>query len=928
MSAEQYALVLIPKFAGAISVAFSGLIIYAVSRKIRLNKSTVYDRLIMGMSFSDLLSSFWMSMSSWPIPKSSGVLWAVGNQTTCNLQGFFTHGTVASPIYNASLSFYHLLVVRYKWKNHGLKKYEWCFHFLPIAWSVSTAIAGIPLELYNNANLWCFIASTPDGERGQNASFFRMLFFYGPLYLMILIVTINTVVVVCYVQKITTQAIYHSNSTASSNAQSDDDESSYDESSEEEEEERIISIPNPDGSLETGGTDAEQYYTSRSRRGRKSQTSTSTARTARLSRQVEIRDNRYAKWRRRVALQNLRYAVAFYWTWVPISAVRMLQILNIQVPFWLIVVASSTCPMQGLANVLVYFYPAFMKLQKTSKETGSPLNLWKWINAGMQAPDVGNSEGQHHQVGAQEEIAKQKAATLCTIEHGTADKATTPPATEEQERTLHSSPATRLKKHEANVSRESALKRPSSERRFHGHNVFHHGMSSITISGVLTEAIEMLESQAEEGSDQYPKAPPLFRPNRGLPSTSSITLSELEPIEEKRVPSTAPVTLGGLEREKVDVAHSGLPSTPMRYPSEASGTEHVDGGSWQADSYKAKEDGRPIFGRKVSFKEDQSAENKSQQSVDQSPKLPDRNASKTKIDNVTANETSIPLTGILKTRNPQAALDCIPDQPRRIVSHDTPHISDDDSNANGGRRFFGILPSRASIKRQTSNATSDSTPTPPERPVSGVDVSFEENINSEKNTPVRRFPKPLSSAKQRQLSIDSDCAPKLPLRPESNVSLVEGEGGDNVHQDPASLLHKPSLKSVDLQPSNKETDSTSRPAYSASQVEESEDHVRSFKKFPKPLDSMKRRQTSFDSDCAPVLPRRPPSDFSHVEEHDEDFNGGTYSDASFRSPLVVDRSANSHTTPTFVGKNDSNPIFPERPISSASDVMTERDENW
>jgi hypothetical protein len=308
MSAKEYTMVLLPKFAGAISVTFSSLIIYAVINKIRLRKSTVYDRLIMGMSFSDLVSSFWFLMSSWPIPKSSGVLWAVGNQTTCNLQGFFTHGTVASPIYNASLSFYHLLVVQYKWKNQKLKKYEWCFHFLPIAWSVSTAIAGIPLKLYNNANLWCFIAATPDGERGQNANFFRVLFFYGPLYLMIIIVTVNTLLVVCYVKKITTQAIRHSNN-GTLHTQNDDEEGSSDDSSDGDED-SFLTVSNAVGSMVSGSADEIS-------RSSKSQTSTST--TTGLRRQEEIRDNRYSKWRRKVAIQNLRYGIAFYWTWVPIS---------------------------------------------------------------------------------------------------------------------------------------------------------------------------------------------------------------------------------------------------------------------------------------------------------------------------------------------------------------------------------------------------------------------------------------------------------------------------------------------------------------------------------------------------------------------------------------------------------------------------------
>ena len=315
-------------------MTFSGMLIYSITRKIRRKRSSVYDRLLMGMSISDMLSSFWMSMSTWPIPESTGVLWAAGNQTTCNLQGFFTHGTIASPMYNASLSFYHLFVVRYKWKNQRLQKYEWCFHFLPIVWSLSTAVAGIPLELYNNANLWCFIASTPDGSRGQNADFFRMLFFYGPLFLMIIIITVNMFLVVCHVRAVTTLAIRHSTSVTTSNSRNSPNNNENGDPSgssdwDDDYDEDVDESNFLNGSTNNSATNNASSLTPQSNANNSFLEASERTWLQVLRGDIESsaaisRDNRYAKWRRKVAIQNIRYAIAFYWTWIPISVSRII----------------------------------------------------------------------------------------------------------------------------------------------------------------------------------------------------------------------------------------------------------------------------------------------------------------------------------------------------------------------------------------------------------------------------------------------------------------------------------------------------------------------------------------------------------------------------------------------------------------------------
>ena len=201
--AQQWALVLAPKMTGVCSIVFSSLVIYTVLI-CPDKRSKTYHRLVLGISCVDISSSFWLAMSTWPIPKeeetNNNTLWAVGTTTTCTIQGFFTQFVIASSFYNASLSIFYLLVIRYGWKDDRIRRLEPLFHCLSISWGLITAIVGLPLTLFNNANLWCWIA--PYQDRGESAELYRWLFFYGPLWFMILVVTMNVLLIFQHVNKL------------------------------------------------------------------------------------------------------------------------------------------------------------------------------------------------------------------------------------------------------------------------------------------------------------------------------------------------------------------------------------------------------------------------------------------------------------------------------------------------------------------------------------------------------------------------------------------------------------------------------------------------------------------------------------------------------------------------------------------------------
>ena len=105
--AQQTALAVMPKITGFASMLFSSLVVYYVVCN-KKKRHYTYHRLLASISICDLSSSFWLALSTWPIPRDSGLFWAVGNDRTCNVQGFFTQFGISSSFYNASISIYFL----------------------------------------------------------------------------------------------------------------------------------------------------------------------------------------------------------------------------------------------------------------------------------------------------------------------------------------------------------------------------------------------------------------------------------------------------------------------------------------------------------------------------------------------------------------------------------------------------------------------------------------------------------------------------------------------------------------------------------------------------------------------------------------------------------------------------------------------------
>lgn len=205
---QKLVLAIMPKVSGSLSLICSCLIVASILLSPK-KRNRVYHRLILGISLCDVSNSIFYGLSTWPIPSVSGYLWATGTENTCILQGFFIQFGISTSIFNGSLAIYYLLFFQYDWRERHFRKYEIFLYGLPILWGVGTAIIGLPLRLFNNANLWCWIAPFPSScaanpetcIRGANSTWYRWGLYYIPLWAMIILVTYSQVIVISKVKE-------------------------------------------------------------------------------------------------------------------------------------------------------------------------------------------------------------------------------------------------------------------------------------------------------------------------------------------------------------------------------------------------------------------------------------------------------------------------------------------------------------------------------------------------------------------------------------------------------------------------------------------------------------------------------------------------------------------------------------------------------
>ena len=186
---KSKALAIVPKVTGMISFIASGYVVWHILHHQR-RRALTKNRILVGISIHDMISAFFgFFLSTWPVPAETWLVYgASGTTRSCTMQGFFFHaGISASPLYHASLSSVYVLNIVFELSNDRIaRRAEPLLHAFPILFAWGTAIAGLPLKLYNPADrigFFCYIAEYPtycslrdSCERGENARVYLWAF--------------------------------------------------------------------------------------------------------------------------------------------------------------------------------------------------------------------------------------------------------------------------------------------------------------------------------------------------------------------------------------------------------------------------------------------------------------------------------------------------------------------------------------------------------------------------------------------------------------------------------------------------------------------------------------------------------------------------------------------------------------------------------
>jgi hypothetical protein len=155
-TAGEITLIVTPILTGTVSALASLSIIISILRS-NVKLSTIYRRIVFGISVFDLIQSLSQASSSMPI--SSGTIWgAIGNDTTCAIQGFTTTiGVTGSLLYSVALSIYFLCILKLEMTEIKIGKLvEPFLHIGAVSLPFSMSIYMYSRQWFNPVDYFCW----------------------------------------------------------------------------------------------------------------------------------------------------------------------------------------------------------------------------------------------------------------------------------------------------------------------------------------------------------------------------------------------------------------------------------------------------------------------------------------------------------------------------------------------------------------------------------------------------------------------------------------------------------------------------------------------------------------------------------------------------------------------------------------------------
>lgn len=347
---QEKVLAVLPLMSGLLSAWGSLQIIRIIVRnRIRRPSENVgsrmscYQRIMLGLSLCDLVSSIVLCLQAFLLPKSEGRSWAIGNQATCTAMGFLQQLFGATIFYSVMLSFVFLLTIRYDVTEARLSSvYEPWMHGVSIGFPLVSACAVINWYGPLDVGQFCWIS-------GQGSAMVAYLVAGIPYFLIMIIIPTNNVLIYRHVRR---QMLEKRRGELTASLE-------------------LEEMPPPTLEDFQRATSADGLSTnSSSHDGTTFSNEQSMQSLQDQRRQLARRQDSAKRGRQRlqqVAWQAFYYVFAFVITQLPAVLLRVCANVfsvrreNEAALFWLLVFQAVLWPLQGFFNYLIYTQTAYLR---------------------------------------------------------------------------------------------------------------------------------------------------------------------------------------------------------------------------------------------------------------------------------------------------------------------------------------------------------------------------------------------------------------------------------------------------------------------------------------------------------------------------------------------------------------------------------------
>ena len=307
------------------------------------SSSSCYQRTMLGLSASDLVSSLVLSLQSFLLPASEPRTWAVGNHASCVVMGFLQQAAGTNIFYNCMLSIVFVLTIRYGVSEARLAKvYEPVLHAVSLGFPLVTACIAIPWYGPLDVGQFCWISGPQSARVAYPVA--------GVPYILItLIIPMNNFLI--YRHAVRRQQQQQERCTWSSSSSSDNDNENNNGQQDKSRSSQCSS--SHDGTSfdnEPTGNSALQMQEARRRMARRQDS-----------------EHRRQQRVKQLAWQAFYYVAAFLVTQLPPLALRVcahaLQVnrRNEQELFVLLVLQAVLSPLQGLFNFIIFTQTTYLR---------------------------------------------------------------------------------------------------------------------------------------------------------------------------------------------------------------------------------------------------------------------------------------------------------------------------------------------------------------------------------------------------------------------------------------------------------------------------------------------------------------------------------------------------------------------------------------